>query len=127
MKTKSIISTLAAALVLGGGVVLVQNIAPVQAEAQTNNAKQIVDQAKASGVLGETIAGYLAAPGSASSDVVNAMNEINIRRKSLYTRMARDQNVQIEVIAALTGEKVIAKARSGEKVLDKNGQWITIP
>lgn len=126
MKVKSIISTLAAALVLGGGVVLVQNIAPVEAEAQTRNAKQIVDAAKAKGTIGETVAGYLAvAGGSPDSTVINAMNEINIGRKSLYTRKAREENLQIDVVATVFGEKLIADAGRGEKVLKKDGRWIT--
>jgi len=96
------------------------------AEAQLSNAKRIVDQAKSQGVVGETTAGYLSiVSGSVSPEIVNAMNEINIRRKSVYTKKAREQNVQIEVIATITGEKLVAKAKPGEKVLDAAGNWVS--
>jgi uncharacterized protein YdbL (DUF1318 family) len=64
--------------------------------------------------------------GTASSDITNAMNEINAGRKSVYTRLARDQNVQIEIVAALTGEKQLAKAAAGSKVMNKQGMWVTV-
>jgi len=95
--------------------------------AQASEAKAVVDAAKSEGLIGETAGGYLAVISTASRDVINAMNEINIRRKSLYTKLARQQNVQIDVVAAVTAEKVRAKAKSGEKFLDKNGSWVTIP
>lgn len=94
--------------------------------AAQSSAKATVDSAIDRGLIGETAGGYLAlVSGSASQDVVNAMNEINIGRKSLYTRLAREQNVAVEVVAALTGEKQIAKAAPGSKYMNSGGQWVT--
>ena len=128
MSRKTILTAVFSALAVIGGVSATSILVTAPAFAQAGDAKAVVDAAKASGVIGETASGYLAVVGSASRDVVNAMNEINIRRKSLYTRLARQQNLQIDVVAALTAEKVRAtKAKTGEKYLEKNGEWITIP
>lgn len=126
MTMKKLLTTAIAASFLIGGFAVTNTVLAVPAAAQLTNAKQIVDEAKASGVVGETVAGYLAlVSGTASPKIVDAMNEINIRRKSVYTAKARQQSVAIEVVAALTGEKVIAKAKPGEKILNAAGKWVS--
>jgi uncharacterized protein YdbL (DUF1318 family) len=112
-------------MLLSGAAITVMAVNPPAAHAQS--AKAIVDSALAGGVIGETISGYLAPVGGAvvSQGVRNAMNEINIGRKSAYTRLAREQNLSVEVVAALTGEKQIAKAPRGHKILDRSGVWKT--
>lgn len=96
------------------------------ANAQTASAKSIVDQAKALGKIGEGIDGYLAKTGGAlSSTDTAAMYEINIRRKSVYTKLARKQGVEVGIVARLSGEKLIAKAPAGQKVMGTNRQWRT--
>lgn len=129
MLKKTILTSVFSALAFGGALAVTSVVTSAPAMAQASDAKQIVDNAKAEGVIGETAAGYLAIVNdSAPRDVINAMNEINIRRKSAYTSLARKQNQQIEVVAALTAEKVRAtKAKSGQKYLEKSGEWITIP
>jgi len=127
MAKKTILTSLFTAAALVGGVTATSLVMAAPAAAQSD-AKQIVDDAKAKGVIGETSGGYLKVVSSASRDVVNAMNEINIRRKSAYTRLARKQNVPIEQVAAYTAEKYRAtKAKSGQKYLGQSGEWVTIP
>lgn len=111
-----------AAMAVIGGAAFVTTIVVPDAIAQSSSAKSVVDQAIRDGKLGETVSGYLAeVPGaSVGADVKAAMNEINIGRKSVYTRLAREQNVSVEVVAALTGEKQIAKQTTG-KVLTETG------
>ncbi len=112
---------------MGISTAVISTVAAEPAYAQSTSAKAIVDQAISDGIVGETAAGYLAlAEGSASPEIVNAMNEVNGGRKTVYTRLAREQNVQIAVIAALTGEKQLAKAKPGEKIMTKEGRWITV-
>jgi len=108
------------------GAVKIISSGPDIAFAQSQDSKRLVDQAKTDGIVGETVAGYLAlVTGRAEPDIVNAMNDINIRRKAVYTQLARDRNVSIDVVAKLTGEKLIAEAPKGQKVLDENGSWKT--
>ena len=127
MTKKTLFTAVFAGFTLLGAVATPTFLTSAPAAAQAGDAKQVVDSAKASGLIGETAGGFLAVVDSAPRDVVNAMNEINIRRKSLYTQLARKQNVQIDVVAAVTAEKVRAKAKSGEKFLNKAGEWVTIP
>ena len=125
LKTK-ILTGLSAVALLAGGVVTVTTLgASEPAYAQTQSAKSVVDAAKARGTIGETPAGYLAVVGGETAAERNAMNEINIGRKALYTRKARDENLQVEVVAAIFGEKQILKASPGQKVMGSNGAWQT--
>ncbi len=126
MKMNKILAGAVASIVMfGGGMFAVQSVFAPTAMAQSS-AKAVVDNAIASGIVGETASGYLALiSGSASPEIVNAMNEINIGRKSLYTRLAREQNVTVEVVAALTGEKQITKTAPGTKYMNSRGAWVT--
>lgn len=122
----TLLSSFTALALLGGGLTTTL-IAPQAAYAQQTGSKAIVDKAIQDGIVGETASGYLAlTSGSADVKIMNAMNEINSGRKDVYTRLAREQNVQIEVVAALTGEKQLAKAEVGTKVLTKEGRWVTV-
>ena len=127
MTFKSLIaSALSAPMLIAGSAAFVTAALPAVAQAQSS-AKAVVDQAKSAGVVGETASGYLAlTSSSADPAIVNAMNEINIGRKSVYTRIARDQGVSVEVVAALTGEKQLAKAKRGSKVMTNEGRWVTV-
>ncbi len=127
MSKTAILTSVFTAIAVIGGVSVTSLTVSAPAMAQAGNAKQIVDNAKAEGLIGETAGGYLAVVNSAPRDIVNAMNEINIRRRSLYTQLARKQNVQIDEVATVTAEKVRAKAKSGEKYLTKDADWVTIP
>lgn len=112
-----------AAGIVVGGFAVTQNFAP-DAVAQASASKQIVDAAKANLQVGETIDGYLAIiDEGVSADIRAAVNEINIRRKSVYTQLARDKGTSPENVAAVSGEKLVAKAKAGEKVKLSDGQW----
>jgi uncharacterized protein YdbL (DUF1318 family) len=86
-------------------------------------AKATVDAAKARGEVGEKITGYLEVVRDASPEVRRAVNEINIARKALYTRLARQQGVDPDVVAQLAGEKQLATAARGEYVMGADGRW----
>jgi len=122
---KKFLGGFAALSLLAGGALMISNSGESVAHAQTSSAKSTVDSAKARGEIGEQIDGYLGVVDGASptSAVRNAMSEINIARKSVYSQLAQQQNVQVNVVAALTGEKQIKKAKSGEFVKDATGSW----
>jgi len=124
---KTVFTAISAIALLAGGTITIATFSGTDAAAQAQSAKSIINAAKTKGVIGETAAGYLAETGSGSVSAAEraAMNEVNIGRKSVYTRMARAKSVQIEVVAAITGEKQIAKAKPGEKVMDESGAWRT--
>ncbi len=120
-KSKIILSALfvATALYAIAPVVFAPNVV-----AQSIDAKSVVESAKSKGLVGEQLDGYL---GLVKSDVPKnireAVNEINIKRKSVYTRIARDKGVSVSDIAGLSGEKLVAKAKAGQFVKLADGQW----
>jgi len=94
------------------------------AYAQTVSAKSRVDQAKAEGLVGEQLDGYIGfVTQDISADIRAAVNEINIKRKSIFTKTARAKKVSVATIAGLTGEKLTAKAKPGEKIKLGDGSW----
>ncbi len=115
----------ASAMMLGAATLplIAPNFAISQAVAA--DAKTLTDQAKSSGAVGERADGYLGVVSSASSELQAAVDEINIRRKAVYARLAQQQNVSISVVAALSGEKLIGKAPSGQKIMSSSGSWTT--
>jgi len=60
---------------------------------------------------------------SPSDAVKNAVREINIARKAVYTEAADGSGQPASVFATLTGEKQIKKAASGHFVRDASGAW----
>lgn len=121
---KITISLLAAAAMMSGATAVYSVLHAPAASAQSSS-KAIVDQAIAAGRIGETIDGYLGAVSSLNDAERNAMNTINIGRKSVYTKLAEQQGVSVDVIARLSGEKQIAKAAAGSKIMNANGLWAT--
>jgi len=114
---KTVFTAISAVALLAGGTMAIATLG--------GSEESIIGNAKAKGTIGETIAGYLAETGSGSVTAAEraAMNEINIGRKSIYTKKARAENLQVEVVAAVFGEKQLAKAKPGEKVMDSSGSW----
>ncbi len=84
----------------------------------------IIEQGKTDGVIGETINGYI---GFRILDVPDELrrevSKINLERKAAYTELAEQNQVSIEVAAALTAEKLIARASADPWVRDADGNW----
>jgi len=125
-----LISAAFAAFIMVGTIALAPVWAPnamaQAASTQTASAKAIVDQAKTDKLVGEKLNGYLdfITP-DVSAEIRAAVNEINIKRKSIYTRLAREQSVGVSDVAGLTGEKLVAKAKPNEMIMLGDNQWRT--
>lgn len=78
----------------------------------------VLDQAKAQGLIGEMYTGYLGVVDGAnvSADVKRRIDEVNAKRLSIYTETAKASGEPVATIAALTAEKQISRAGSGEAV-----------
>lgn len=122
---KTLFGGMAALALVAGGTLMMSASGDNVAHAQTASAKSTVDSAKARGEVGEQIEGYLGVVDGASpsSAVRNAMAEINIARKAVYTQAASKSGQPATVFAQLTGEKQIKKAASGQFVKDSSGVW----
>ena len=84
----------------------------------------VIEQAQRDGLVGERIDGYLGVVDQkADPAIVRRVNEINAQRRTLYGQVARRENVPVETIARLTGEKQIANAPSGTYVMRGNASW----
>lgn len=94
------------------------------ARAQAND--PVVAQARAAGQVGEQADGYLGvAPGApVSADVRSHVDQINIRRRALYTSRAEQRSVSVnEMAAAVACEIFQGRIAVGERYRDQNGQW----
>ena len=83
-----------------------------------------VDDAKAAGLAGERIDGYLGLVDSgAPADVKRLIEKINAEREAKYAEIAKKQGVPAKAVAQIAGEKLIERAGSGEYVMGADGQW----
>jgi len=87
----------------------------------------VVNQARASGLVGEQADGYLGfVPGaSISADLRGRVDQINIRRRALYTQRAAERNASVNEMAAAVACEVFERGRiaRGEYYRNAAGQW----
>ncbi|MFN3608559.1 MAG: YdbL family protein [Hyphomonas sp.] len=104
-----------------GLVLLFGGVAATQAYAQGNSQ---IETARASGVIGERIDGYLGVVGSADAEIVRQVQDINNRRRALYERTAGETGTTVQQVARIAGEKQLAeRVKPGEFYMDATGTW----
>jgi len=94
----------------------------ISAPAQAQGSAAIVS-ARQAGIVGERYDGYLGFAVEPSSEVRRQVGAINIRRRVLYTDLARRRNVTLEVVAIAAGCELLAKVRVGEAYMLNDGVW----
>lgn len=114
MLSKSILAGLAGVLVLSGFA------APAMAQRDPAYAA-----ARANGTVGEQIDGYLGVVGNETPALRNMVNDINIKRKAVYTRKAPENGATIQAYATTAGCLAIARTVPGEKYQAPDGTWKT--
>lgn len=83
-----------------------------------------LEDAKAAGLVGERIDGYLGVVDSgAPGDVKSLVNQINAERQAKYAEIANKQGAPVAAVAQIAGKKLIERAGSGEYVMGADGQW----
>jgi uncharacterized protein YdbL (DUF1318 family) len=83
-----------------------------------------LDDAKAAGLVGERIDGYLGVVDSgAPADVKRLVEQINAERQAKYAEIAQKQGAPVQAVAQIAGEKLIERAGGGEYVMGADGQW----
>lgn len=65
-----------------------------------------------SGRVGETFYGYLVAL-KTDAETEKLVNDINAERKASYQQLAKQNNVSVDDIAKLAGQKLVARAKPG--------------
>ena len=78
--------------------------------------------AKAQGLVGEQPDGYLGAVQD-TPEAQAVVKDINAKRKAAYQEIAAKQNLKVEDVEALAGEKAINKSDAGMWVKLPDGTW----
>ena len=86
----------------------------------------IINQARASGLIGEQADGFLGfVPGAQiSADLRGRVDQNNMQRRQLYTRRANERSVSVnEMAAAVACEVFQSRIAVGERYRNQSGQW----
>lgn len=84
-----------------------------------------IDEAKAQGLVGETMTGYIAAVKlPASADVLALIDDVNTKRKALFERTARRTNTTLIQVSHRFYELAVERTESGHFYQDANGNWV---
>ncbi len=81
--------------------------------------------ARAAGKIGEQPDGYLGIVDAADKALQDLVNDINIKRKAVYTEKAAENKATIEAYALTAGCQAIARTTPGEKYMAPDGSWQT--
>lgn len=82
-----------------------------------------LDEARTQGRVGETFYGYLVAL-KTDAETEKLVTDINAERKASYQQLAKQNNVSVDDIAKLAGQKLVERAKPGEYVQGINGKWV---
>jgi len=77
--------------------------------------------AKAQGLVGETLTGYLA-PVKATPEVQQLVKTINTKRKAQYIKIAQRNGTSLQAVEQLAGKKAIEKTPPGQ-FIKTGGDW----
>lgn len=81
--------------------------------------------ARTSGQVGEKNDGYLGIVGSETPALRRLVNDINIKRRAVYTSRAQAENATVEQYAKAAACQAIARTVPGEKYQAPDGGWQT--
>ncbi len=81
--------------------------------------------ARSAGLVGEKMDGYLGIVVASTPELQRIVNDINIKRRALYSERARATNATIEEYALTAGCQAILKTEPGEKYQAPDGSWQT--
>ena len=81
-----------------------------------------LDDAKAQGMVGEQSDGYLGVVQD-SADARALVAEINAKRKAAYEQLAQANNLELNAVETLAGQKAIDKTAAGNYVRVAGGAW----
>jgi len=81
-----------------------------------------LDEAKSTGLVGETPGGYLA-PVKPSGEVNALVSDINNQRRAEYERIAKQNGQPRSVIESLAAKKAYELSRTGHHLQASDGSW----
>jgi uncharacterized protein YdbL (DUF1318 family) len=81
--------------------------------------------ARAAGQVGEKMDGYLGIVGAGTPALRALVDDINIKRRAVYSQKAQAQHATVEEYAFTSGCLLIAQTTPGEKYQAPDGSWQT--
>jgi len=81
------------------------------------------EAARSSGKVGEKMDGYLGIVGAADPDLRKLVDDINIKRRAVYSEKARAANATLEEYAFTSGCLAISRTVAGEMYQSPDGTW----
>lgn len=89
---------------------------------------QTLDEAKASGLIGEKSDGYIGlVQGTAPAAVEALVENVNRQRRERYEQIARENGITISQVAQLAYARAVEATRSGNYIEDSSGRWVRKP
>lgn len=81
--------------------------------------------ARSAGQVGEKMDGYLGIVGAETDELRRIVNDINIKRRAVYSQRAQATNATLEEYALTAGCQAILATTPGEKYQAPDGSWQT--
>lgn len=81
--------------------------------------------ARAAGQVGEKMDGYLGIVGAGNAALRAMVDDLNIKRRAVYSQKAQAQHATVEEYAFTSGCLLIAQTVPGEKYQGPDGSWQT--
>jgi uncharacterized protein YdbL (DUF1318 family) len=82
-----------------------------------------LDEAKAQGLVGERMDGYLG-PVQNTPETVALVRDINQQRRAEYEKIAAGNGQPVAVVQSLAAQKAYAKTPTGFYIQDNSGAWV---
>ncbi|WP_371815544.1 YdbL family protein [Erythrobacter sp. JK5] len=81
--------------------------------------------ARAGGQVGEQPDGYLGIVGERTPALQRLVDDINIKRRAVYSQKAQENSATLEAYALTAGCQAILRTEPGEKYMAPDGTWKT--
>ena len=81
--------------------------------------------ARAAGQVGEKTDGYLGFPSTPDSSLRSMVEDLNIKRRAVYSEKAQAAGATVEEYAFTSGCRLISQTAPGEKYEGPSGGWLT--
>ncbi|WBT60602.1 YdbL family protein [Kosakonia oryzendophytica] len=82
-----------------------------------------LEEARIQGRVGETLTGYVAAI-SKDKETLALVDRINKARTESYQQLADRNNIPVDDVAKMAGQKLVERAKPGDYVQGINGKWL---
>ena len=82
-----------------------------------------LDEAKAKGLVGEKLNGYLGAVNPSNAEAQALIEDVNQKRRQAYEDIAKRNRTDVKVVETLAGEKAVKNTKPGNFV-EEPGGWV---